>query len=61
MDGLCYRDASPKAPVHSTMLAQRPVSVLDADKDAHTSVSEDAGTVPFTALCLTSVHCERNQ
>ena len=34
------------------MLAQRPASILDADRDAHTSISEDAGTVPFTHYCV---------
>ena len=48
------------SPVHSKMLAQRPASVLDADKDAHRSVSEDAGSVPFTVLRLTSVHRTKN-
>ena len=41
-------------------LAQRPASILDTDYDAHTSVSEDAGTVPFTVLRLTSVHRTKN-
>ena len=48
------------SPVHSTTLAQRPATVLDADKDAHTSVSKDAGTVPFTVLRLTSIHRTKN-
>ena len=48
------------SPVHSTTLAQRPASVLNTDKDAHSSVSGDAGTVAFTVLRLTSVHCKKN-
>ena len=47
-------------PVHSTMLAQHPASVRDVDKDTHMSVSEYAGTVPFTVLHLTSVHRTKN-
>ena len=43
-------------PVHSTTLAQRPASVLDADKDVQTSVSKDARVLLFTLLLLTSVH-----
>ena len=48
------------SPVHSATLAQHPGSLLDADKDAHTSVSDDAGAVPFTILRLTSVHRTKN-
>ena len=48
------------SPVHNTTLAQRPASVLDTDKDAHTSVSEDAGAAPFTVLRLTSVYRTKN-
>ena len=42
------------------MLAQRPASVLDAEKDAYMSASEDTGAVPFTVLCLMSVHRTKN-
>ena len=35
-------------------------SVLDADKDAHTSVSKDTGAGPFTVLRLTSIHRTKN-
>ena len=49
---ISVRIQCPLSLVHSTTLALRPASVLDADEDAHTSVSKDASAVPFTQYCV---------